>query len=92
LGLGLLIVEVPRPHTQHTHTHTRWNSSERGIITSQWLLLTQHTTYTRDEQPCPQQDLNPRSQKWSGSRLSVVPAVQSVHCALCSRGSSRAEH
>jgi len=45
-------------HT-HTHTHTQIDESEILISLLQRVLPIQHTTNTRDEHPCPQQDSNP---------------------------------
>jgi hypothetical protein len=39
--VGRLVVEV-------SGSHTRFDSSERVMSSSQWLLLTPHTTNTRD--------------------------------------------
>ena len=72
LAVGRLIVEVSRSHTDrqththtHTHTHTpintRQDSSKRVISSSQRMRLTQRTTHSRDEHPCPQRDSNPQS-------------------------------
>jgi len=68
LGLWYLIVKVSRSRTHtythtHTHTHTQQDCSEWVTISSQRPLTTQHTTDTRNEHPCPQRDLNPRSQQ-----------------------------
>ena len=48
LGAICLIAEVFKPNTIR---HTRWDSSERGISSSQRPLPAQHTTNTRDEHP-----------------------------------------
>jgi hypothetical protein len=70
-GGGTTALLGPRPphcwgFSSHTDTHTLCDSSELIISSSQRPLPTQHTTNTRDERPCPQQDSNPRSQQSSG--------------------------
>ena len=55
-------------------THTRSDSSGRGIRPSQRPLPAQHTTFTRDKEPCPQRDSNPQSQPTSGRRLTLQTA------------------
>jgi hypothetical protein len=75
LAVGRLIVKVSRSlslslpplslslslsHT-HTHIHTRQDSSKWVISSSQRMLLTQRTTHSRDEHPCPSRDSNPQS-------------------------------
>jgi len=50
----------------HTYTHTWSDSFERAISLSQRPLLTQHTTNTRDDHPCPQGDPNPQFQQTNG--------------------------
>jgi hypothetical protein len=65
------IIEVSRSHTiRHIDTHPV-DSSERVISSSQRPLPTKHTTNTRDENPCLQWNLKPRSQQSSG--LSITP-------------------
>jgi len=53
----------------HTHTHTHYDSSVQVISTPRKSLPTQHTTKTRDGQPCPQWDSNLWFQQSSGCRL-----------------------
>jgi hypothetical protein len=59
-------IEPESPHCSgflyDTQSDTRKDSSERVISASQRPLPTQHKTNTRDEEPCPQRDSNPRSQ------------------------------
>jgi len=49
-------------------TPTRLDSSGRGTGPSQRPLSAQHTTFTRDKEPCPQLDSNTQSQPASGRR------------------------
>ena len=58
--LGLLIVEVSRSHS----VGLLWTSDQPDAETSTW----QHTTFTRDQHPCPQRDSNPQSQQANGRR------------------------
>ena len=59
-SLRRLIVEI---FGSHTDTHIRYDSSEWVISPSQRPLPTQHTTNTKDENPCIQRDSNPRYQQ-----------------------------
>jgi hypothetical protein len=61
-GLSCYFAKVSR------HTHTRSGSPKRVISSSQRPLPTQHKTNPSDENPWPQRDSNPRSQKSSGFR------------------------
>jgi len=69
-GLFLYLTTFNDKHTHtHTHTHTHsvglpWTSDQPVAETSTW----QHTTLTRDRNPCPRLDSNPQSQEASGCR------------------------
>jgi hypothetical protein len=59
-----------------THTHSvrlLWTSDQPVAETTSW----QHTTLTRDRQPCPRQDSNPQCQQAKGHRPRVRPLC---HC------------
>jgi hypothetical protein len=76
LSLGRLIVEVSRSHTiRHTHgrarTHTHTHTHTVGLLWTSDQPVAEAATYTTnttDEHPCPQRDLSPRSQQYSGHR------------------------
>lgn len=73
IGKGLLIVEVSRLYAlRHTPGGFFWTSDQLAAD------ATTHTTYksARSEHPCPQQDLNPRSQRRSCCR----PVLLRPHC------------
>jgi hypothetical protein len=58
VDLGLLIVEVSRPHSNIAHSVGLLRASDRPVAeTSTW----QHTTLTRDRHPCTSWDSSPRS-------------------------------
>ena len=64
--VGRFIFEVSGSHTiRHTK---RYDHSERVISSSQRPLPEQHTTHTRDENPCPERASNPQSQHSSYHR------------------------
>ena len=66
--LGFLDHTHTHAHT-HTHTYTLLWTSDQPVAEA-----AQHKTNTTDEYPCPQWDLNPRSQKSSACR----PTPQTV--------------
>jgi len=57
VGQGLLIIEASRSHTPHSVELVRTND-QLHTGTSTW----QHTSLTRDRQPCFRRDSNPQSQ------------------------------
>jgi len=63
VGQRLLIIEAARSHSDPRQSvGLLWTSDQPVAETSAW----QHTTLTRDRQPCPWQDLNPYSLPASG--------------------------
>ena len=70
LGVGHLSVEVSRSHTiRNTHKRAIEFLSMSDQPVAKRPLPTQHTTNTRDEQPCPQRHSNPLSLQSSGRKL-----------------------
>jgi len=65
LSLGIRIVEVSRSHSDTPHSiELLWMSAQPLAETSTW----QHTTFTKDKDPCPRRDSNPQSQQANGRR------------------------
>ena len=75
LGLGLLVVEVPRSHWDTPHTEgVLWTSVRPVAETSTWP----HTTLTRKRRPCLRRVSNPQSQHASGRRPTRPPGSASI--------------
>jgi len=82
-GLGLLIVEVSRSHRHththartrtrahtHAHAHTHTHTQNRWNPLYEWSArrIGRYLHNKRDENPCPQRDSNPQSQRSGGFR------------------------
>jgi len=72
LSFYLLVVRVEGysctlSHSK-THSHTWQDSSGQGIGPSQRLLIEQHSTLTREKDPCPRRYSNPQFQPAIGHR------------------------
>jgi len=66
MGQNPVTIQAARSHSDTRHSvGLLWTSDQPDAETSTW----QHTTLTRDRQPCPRRHSNPRSQQPSGRRL-----------------------
>ena len=74
IGQGLLIIEASLSHSDAPHwVGLLWTSDQPDAEISIW----QHTTPTRERQPCPQWDSNLQSQQVGGCRPHALDRMAS---------------